>query len=208
MQKFPVSECPVCGLGTSQHGEWRQEEPHLLLALKTRRLDLVQLLGKRGSRHLVYLTVIANTRHRWMIRWANLHQLAKNGCRHRKISYRIPARPISPPPARRGVCSTVNSRSSYCDIHSTLSLYPGRPALRTACPSSDTKLPQYDGSFQQQLCRSIHFSRLAQWLSTSTMAFLILVIGDMHIPDRALDIPPKVSNHYYELLAIWNGALT
>jgi len=24
------------------------------------------------------------------------------------------------------------------------------------------------------------------------MAFLILVIGDMHIPDRALDIPPKV----------------
>lgn len=25
------------------------------------------------------------------------------------------------------------------------------------------------------------------------MAFLILVIGDLHIPDRALDIPPKVS---------------
>lgn len=25
------------------------------------------------------------------------------------------------------------------------------------------------------------------------MAFLILVIGDIHIPDRALDIPPKVS---------------
>lgn len=24
------------------------------------------------------------------------------------------------------------------------------------------------------------------------MAFLILVIGDLHIPDRALDIPPKV----------------
>lgn len=25
------------------------------------------------------------------------------------------------------------------------------------------------------------------------MAFLILVIGDIHIPDRALDIPPKVA---------------
>jgi hypothetical protein len=29
------------------------------------------------------------------------------------------------------------------------------------------------------------------------MAFLILVIGDLHIPDRALDIPAKVS---YSLL--------
>lgn len=29
--------------------------------------------------------------------------------------------------------------------------------------------------------------------STTTMAFLILVIGDLHIPDRALDIPPKVN---------------
>jgi len=27
------------------------------------------------------------------------------------------------------------------------------------------------------------------------MAFLILVIGDLHIPDRALDIPAKVNNH-------------
>lgn len=27
------------------------------------------------------------------------------------------------------------------------------------------------------------------------MAFLILVIGDMHIPDRALDIPPKVRTY-------------
>lgn len=30
-------------------------------------------------------------------------------------------------------------------------------------------------------------------LSATIMAFLILVIGDIHIPDRALDIPPKVN---------------
>ena len=27
------------------------------------------------------------------------------------------------------------------------------------------------------------------------MAFLILVIGDLHIPDRALEIPPKVQTY-------------
>lgn len=27
------------------------------------------------------------------------------------------------------------------------------------------------------------------------MAFLILVIGDLHIPDRALDIPAKVPSY-------------
>lgn len=110
-----------------------------------------------------------------------------------KIAYRTPP---TCPIRRRGWCCVLSHIfcPRYDDVAAlqlTALSDPLRTLSRTAPPASRSsrgwQLAPPDLSSANPSAASFLSRR-----QRDTMAFLILVIGDLHIPDRALDIPAKV----------------
>lgn len=95
--------------------------------------------------------------------------------------------------------ATSANHPRYEDAAPALPLYPN--ALHTYlhyglhCSCAPPELTQVKVLAARASCYSIANTHTASFLfqlQRDKMAFLILVIGDLHIPDRALDIPAKV----------------